>query len=209
MKTAQGIGCSVGSLVALQHYLWLTLMDVSYSEKALLLDMPISPHGLFGNVVGYFSEKFLKFQKQSKVLSHVLPNWAAAPSKCPRSSSTLRPFWCQDRSPAPSSSGWWKDPEPAVKPKSRHFKYPKKQGPCPGKPAPEPSLVLEWSGMRRKPTFNTDDKPPSKKVHLAVLHPSFPCRAFSPGKRGNRGSAARAQGKWSVLPLCSSSQKGR
>lgn len=99
MKKTQGIGCSVGSLVALQHYLWLTLMDMSDSEKVLFLDRPISPHSLFGNAVGYFSEKFLKAQKQPKVLSHVLPKWAAAPLKCPRSSSALRPFRCQDRSP--------------------------------------------------------------------------------------------------------------
>lgn len=124
-KTTQGIGCSVGSLVALQHYLWLMLIDMSDSEKALLLDMPISPHGLFGNAVGYFSEKFLKVQKQSKVLSHVLPKWGAGPAKCPRSSSVLRPFRCQDRLPAAFSSGSRKDPEPAVWPKLSHFNTPR------------------------------------------------------------------------------------
>lgn len=148
--------------------------------------MPISPHGLFGNAVGYFSEKFLKAQKQSKVLSHILPRWGAAPSKCPRSSSALRPFRCQDRTSAASSSGSRKDPELAVRPKSRHFKYPKNQGPCPGKPVPEPSLFPDWSGMRRQTTFDTDGKPLSKKVHLAVLHPSFPLQSrysFSSGER--------------------------
>ncbi|KAL0177570.1 hypothetical protein M9458_026464, partial [Cirrhinus mrigala] len=62
-KTAQGIGRCMGSLVTLQRHLWLTLTDMRESEKAQLLDAPISPLGLFGDAVG--SEKFLEAQKQS------------------------------------------------------------------------------------------------------------------------------------------------
>ncbi|KAL0199287.1 hypothetical protein M9458_007827, partial [Cirrhinus mrigala] len=41
-KTAQGIGRCMGSLVTLQSHLWLTLTDMRESEKAQLLDAPIS-----------------------------------------------------------------------------------------------------------------------------------------------------------------------
>ncbi|KAL0166425.1 hypothetical protein M9458_038269, partial [Cirrhinus mrigala] len=51
-KTAQGIGRCMGSLVTLQRHLWLTLTDMRESEKAQLLDAPISPLGLFGDAVG-------------------------------------------------------------------------------------------------------------------------------------------------------------
>ncbi|KAL0178303.1 hypothetical protein M9458_027197, partial [Cirrhinus mrigala] len=51
-KTAQGIGRCMGSLVTLQRHLWLTLTVMRESEKAQLLDAPISPLGLFGDAVG-------------------------------------------------------------------------------------------------------------------------------------------------------------
>lgn len=53
----------MGSLVGLQHNLWLTLMEMRNSEKVQLLDTLISPHGLFDDAVGSFSEKFLEVQK--------------------------------------------------------------------------------------------------------------------------------------------------
>lgn len=87
-NTTQGFGRSMDSLVVLQRHLWVTQTDVQNSEKEQLLDVPRSPHGLFDNVVGSFSEKFLKAQKQSKVLSHFLPKWAAAPSFKHQDSST-------------------------------------------------------------------------------------------------------------------------
>lgn len=86
-KTAQGIGRSMSSLAVLQRHLWLTLTDMCNSEKAQLLDAPISPNGLFGDAVGSFSEKLLEVQKQSKALSHFLPKWAASPPPSSRSSS--------------------------------------------------------------------------------------------------------------------------
>ncbi|KAL0147128.1 hypothetical protein M9458_057652, partial [Cirrhinus mrigala] len=42
------------------RHLWLTLTDMRVSEKAQLLDAPISLLGLFGDAVGSFSEKFLE-----------------------------------------------------------------------------------------------------------------------------------------------------
>lgn len=90
-KTAQGIGHSMGSLMVFQRHLWLTLMDMRDSEKAQLLDVPISPHGFFGDAVGSL-EKFLVAQKQSKVLSHFLPKWAAAPPARSRSFSAQHSF---------------------------------------------------------------------------------------------------------------------
>ncbi len=72
-KTAQGIGRCMGSLVTLMRHLWLTLTDMRESEKAQLLDAPISPLGLFSDAVGSFSEKSLEAQKQSKTMSHFLP----------------------------------------------------------------------------------------------------------------------------------------
>jgi hypothetical protein len=38
-------------------------MEMRNLEKVQLLDTLISPHGLFGNAVGSFSEKFLEAQK--------------------------------------------------------------------------------------------------------------------------------------------------
>lgn len=64
-KTAQGIGRSMSSLAVLQRHLWLTLTDMRDSEKARLMDAPISPNSLFGDAVGSFSEKLLEVQKQS------------------------------------------------------------------------------------------------------------------------------------------------
>ncbi|KAL0197791.1 hypothetical protein M9458_006331, partial [Cirrhinus mrigala] len=91
-KMAQGIGRCKGSLVTLQRHLWLTLTDMRESEKAQLLDAPISPLGLFGDAVGSFSEKFLEAQKQSKAMSHFLPkrDRSAAPPPRSRSSSSQR-----------------------------------------------------------------------------------------------------------------------
>lgn len=57
--TAQGIGRCMGSLVTLRRHLWLTLADMRESERATLLDTPISPQGLF-DAVGSFSEKFCR-----------------------------------------------------------------------------------------------------------------------------------------------------
>jgi len=64
---------------------------LSYSKKAQLLDVPMSLHGLFGDAVGSFLEKFLVAQIESKVYSKA-----------------------SDRSQAASYSGSRKYPRPAV-----------------------------------------------------------------------------------------------
>ncbi len=49
--TSQSTGRAMGSLVVLDRHLWLTLMDMKDAEKAVLLNAPVSPSGLFGSSV--------------------------------------------------------------------------------------------------------------------------------------------------------------
>ncbi|KAI2666671.1 Transposon Ty3-G Gag-Pol polyprotein [Labeo rohita] len=152
-KTAQGICRCMGSLITLQRHLWLTLTDMRESEKAQLLDTPISPLGLFGDAVGSFSEKFLEAQKQSKAMSHFLPkrDRSAAPPPRSRSSSSQRSKR-RERPPPTPSAGARVDPEPAIH-----------------------SSVPDCGGLRgKRPPGETDDEPLRKRVRLAAFHLPVP-----------------------------------
>lgn len=48
----------MGSLVVLQRHLWLTHTQMRDTEKVRLLDVAVSPNGLFGYAVEVFPEKF-------------------------------------------------------------------------------------------------------------------------------------------------------
>ncbi|KAF4113456.1 hypothetical protein G5714_006001 [Onychostoma macrolepis] len=55
-----------------------------------------------------------------------------------RSSSLQRPKRRERPPPTPSHTRARVDPEPAVRPKARQFRYPKKMGPCPSSAGPDP-----------------------------------------------------------------------
>lgn len=181
-NTAQGIGRSMSSLVVLQRHLWLSLTEMRDLEKARLLDAPISPHGLFGDDVGSFSEKFLETQKQSKTLSHFLPKRVAAPPQRYLSSSSRRPY-------AASSSGLKKDPESAVKPKSRYFRHPTNPNLRLSPNIVPDGTVLRWNLS----PVEADNEPPSERVHLAMLHPTVPLLVT--------GDRAEVEGFECVFPI--------
>ncbi|ROK16088.1 hypothetical protein DPX16_22706 [Anabarilius grahami] len=71
--TTQAIGRSMASLVVLERHLWLTLTEIKDAVKAIFLDSPVSPTGLFGPAVDGFAEYFTATQKSSQAMRHFLP----------------------------------------------------------------------------------------------------------------------------------------
>ncbi|XDV36517.1 hypothetical protein PO909_006278 [Leuciscus waleckii] len=72
-SAAQAIGRSMASLTVTERHLWLTLSEMSESERAAFLDAPLSPSGLFGTSVKDFAERFAEVQKASQAMKHFLP----------------------------------------------------------------------------------------------------------------------------------------
>ncbi|XP_056608266.1 uncharacterized protein LOC130425869 [Triplophysa dalaica] len=87
-RTAQAIGRSMGFMVVLHRHLWLTLADLKDADRKSLLNAPITPSGLFGDVVESVVERFGETQKRAKAMSHVLPRRSYQPG---RPNSTLLP----------------------------------------------------------------------------------------------------------------------
>ncbi len=50
-ETAQAIGWSMAALVTAERHLWLTLSDIKDRDSVFLLDAPLSPSGLCGDVL--------------------------------------------------------------------------------------------------------------------------------------------------------------
>ncbi len=59
--TAQAIGCSMSSLIVLEHHLWLTMMAMKV-DKVPFLDAPVSSGSLFGPAVEDCAECFTEAQ---------------------------------------------------------------------------------------------------------------------------------------------------
>ena len=55
---AQAIGRSMAALTVIDRHLWLTLADMSESERAVFLNAPLSPTGLFGPAVSGIVDRF-------------------------------------------------------------------------------------------------------------------------------------------------------
>ncbi|CAM4454333.1 unnamed protein product [Leuciscus chuanchicus] len=72
-SAAQAIGRSMASLTVTERHLWLTISEMSESERAAFLDAPLSPAGLFGTSVKDFAERFAVVQKASQAMKHFLP----------------------------------------------------------------------------------------------------------------------------------------
>ena len=56
--TSQALGRVMGSAVATQRSLWLSLAKITDREKAPLLDAPVSFKGIFGEAVDIMAAKF-------------------------------------------------------------------------------------------------------------------------------------------------------
>lgn len=78
---AQAIGRSMGFLVVLNRHLWLTLTELKDAERRALLNAPVCATGLFGDAVDTFLDRILEAEKQSEVMSRLLPSGATTPSK--------------------------------------------------------------------------------------------------------------------------------
>ncbi|KAK2860295.1 hypothetical protein Q7C36_004461 [Tachysurus vachellii] len=63
--TARAVGRSMAALVATEGHLWLTLSDLPDKDRAVLLDAPMAPPGLFGDAV---TAVVNKFQEEPSVL---------------------------------------------------------------------------------------------------------------------------------------------
>ena len=92
-SAAQAIGRSMASLTVTERHLWLTLADMSERERAVFLNAPLSPTGLFGPAVSGIVDRFSEVQKASQAMNLFLPR---------RSSSAAGRS--QDQPPARSST---------------------------------------------------------------------------------------------------------
>ena len=82
--TARSLGQVMSTLVVQERHLWLNLADMRESDRAQLLNSPVSQDGLFGDVVESFAQQFSATQKQSEAIRHILP-------RLPTAATTLLP----------------------------------------------------------------------------------------------------------------------
>lgn len=67
-QTARANGRSMPAMVSMERHLWLNLMGIKDRDRAFLLDVPISPSGLFGDAINtrfreakLYEEPFVRF----------------------------------------------------------------------------------------------------------------------------------------------------
>ncbi|ROK16092.1 hypothetical protein DPX16_22710 [Anabarilius grahami] len=105
-KTAQAIGRSMGFMVVLHSYLWLTLTELKDTDRKTLLNAPLSPSGLFGDAVemiGGNARHSLPHSApiRSENFLHVTPVYSAVAQNS--DGGALRPL-CH------FASAWWSVP---------------------------------------------------------------------------------------------------
>ena len=92
---AQAIGRSMAALTVIDRHLWLPLADMSETERAVFLNAPLSPTGLFGPAVSGIVDCFSEVQKASQAMNLFLPrrssSAAGRSSQPPARSSAQRP----------------------------------------------------------------------------------------------------------------------
>ncbi|KAI5102599.1 hypothetical protein C0J45_7951, partial [Silurus meridionalis] len=71
--TARAVGRSMAALVATERHLWLTLSDLPDKDRAVLLNAPMAPPGLFGDAVTAVVNRFQGSKKQSAAFQQYLP----------------------------------------------------------------------------------------------------------------------------------------
>lgn len=99
--SAQAIGRSMGFMVVLNRYLWLTLADLKDADRKMLLNAPVTPSGLFGDAVESVTERFSEMQKRAKAMSHVMPRRSLQSSSA-RSHSSSAPRQAQGAARQPA-----------------------------------------------------------------------------------------------------------
>ncbi|MGL5564555.1 MAG: hypothetical protein ACRDC4_02370 [Plesiomonas sp.] len=57
-EMVKSVGRSMEAMVATERHLWLNLAGMKEKEKSFILDAPLSPTGLFGDVVNTVAERF-------------------------------------------------------------------------------------------------------------------------------------------------------
>ncbi|MGL5643618.1 MAG: hypothetical protein ACRCW3_02480, partial [Metamycoplasmataceae bacterium] len=72
-EAARCVGRSMASLVATERHLWLNLTEIKERDKSFLLNVPLSPDGLFGDAVSSVTERFQEARKQAAALQRFLP----------------------------------------------------------------------------------------------------------------------------------------
>ena len=126
---AQAIGRSMAALTVIDRHLWLTLADMSESERAVFLNAPLSPTGLFGPAVSGIVDRFSEVQKASQAMNLFLPRRSSpaagrSQAQPPARSSTQR------SSRPPTTSQRRQGGRPRSRSTSRH-RPPPPRGPRP------------------------------------------------------------------------------
>ena len=126
---AQAIGRAMAALTVIDRHLWLTLADMSESERAVFLNAPLSPTGLFGPAVSGIVDRFSEVQKASQAMNLFLPRRSSpaagrSQAQPPARSSTQR------SSRPPSASQRRQGGRPRSRSTSRH-RPPPPRGPRP------------------------------------------------------------------------------
>ena len=131
-SAAQAIGRNMASITVAERHLWLTLSEMSDSERSAFLDAPVSPAGLFGPSVKDFADRFAEVQKTSQAMRNFLPK---------RSSSAA------GRSKQPSARSSQPQPSAAVAPQRRQARDQRPRSRSTGRRpplrGPRPKIVIK------------------------------------------------------------------
>ncbi len=123
--TARAVGRAMSTLVVQERHLWLCLTDMRDTDKVRFLNSPVSQTGLFGDAVENFAQQFSAVQKQSEVISHILPRRSAVASTLPPAAP--QPARRRGRPPATAPT-----PAPQQQPPSKRRRgASRKRGPQP------------------------------------------------------------------------------
>ncbi|XDV31059.1 hypothetical protein PO909_033832 [Leuciscus waleckii] len=113
-SAAQAIGRSMASLTVSERHLWLTLSDMTESERTAFLDAPVSPAGLFGTSVKDFADRFAEVQKATQAMKHFLPKRSgSAAGRAKPSAQSSQP------KPPPAASSSQRRQTQSSRPRSR------------------------------------------------------------------------------------------
>ncbi|XDV35654.1 hypothetical protein PO909_005555 [Leuciscus waleckii] len=142
-SAAQAMGRNMASLTVAERHLWLTLSEMSDSERSAFLDAPVSPAGLFGSSVKDFADRFTEVQKTSQAMKHFLPK---------RSSSAA------GRSKQPSARSSQPQPSAAAAPQRRQTRDQRPRSRSAGRRPPPrgPRLKIEVKPFRSLSSSNCD-----------------------------------------------------
>ncbi|KAI2653767.1 Transposon Ty3-G Gag-Pol polyprotein [Labeo rohita] len=83
-ETARAVGRTMAAMVAAERHLWLTLSDMKEKDRVFLLDAPLQPSGLFGDVVDSVVSRYQEARKQAAAFQRFLPRRSLAPTAAGR-----------------------------------------------------------------------------------------------------------------------------